>query len=143
VEGALESDEIAGSRKLEARRKAKMQDFRNVKAWQKAHSAALEVYRISGSFPPAERFGITIQLLRSTVSICSNIAEGCGRGSDRDFGHFLQIALGSANEAQYLLLLSRDVGFLGPSEHSRIESRLEEVRRMLITLIRRLRPPSF
>ena len=73
----------------------------------------------------------------------SNIAEGCSRDSTRDFGHFLRISLGSANEALYLLLLARDLGFLGLQEHDRLKLLVEEVRRMLITLIVRVRSSNF
>ena len=119
-----------------------MQDFRNMKVWQKAHATVLEIYAYSRRFPPEERYGITAPVRRSAVSICSNIAEGCGRGGDRDFAHFLQIALGSANEVQYLLILARDLELLGRSDHARLDPRLEEVRRMLLSLLRKLRGSS-
>lgn len=120
-----------------------MQDFRNMKVWQKAHAIVLEIYSFSRRFPPEERYGITAQMRRSAVSICSNIAEGCGRGGDRDFAHFLQIALGSANEVQYLMMLARDLELLDRSDHARIDPRLEEVRRMLFALLRKLRGSAF
>ena len=66
-----------------------MQDFRNMKVWQKAHKRVLEISSVSSLFPTEERYGITRQLRRAAVSICSNIAEGCGRAGDRDFARFL------------------------------------------------------
>jgi four helix bundle protein len=86
-----------------------MKDFRDIKAWNKAHELALKVYRKSEKFPVEERYGLTSQIRRAAVSIPTNIAEGCGRGSDADFDRLVQIALGSASEVEYLLLLSRDL----------------------------------
>ena len=97
-----------------------MQDFRDLKVWQKAHNVVLAVYRASAEFPAAERFGLTSQLRRAAVSIPANIAEGCVRSSDADFARFLHISLGSASEVDYYLLLARDLKFsmrnvIGPS----------------------------
>ena len=102
-----------------------------------------EVYRESGRLPWDERFGMTAQIRRAAVSVASNIAEGCSRDSARDFGHFLKIALGSANEVLYLCLLARDLGFLESAAHDRLDPLVEEVRRMLIALILRTRPSNF
>lgn len=70
-----------------------MQDFRNLKVWEKGHALTLSIYRASGGFPNHEMFGLTSQMRRSAYSIPMNIAEGCGRGSDADFSRFLQIAM--------------------------------------------------
>jgi four helix bundle protein len=75
-----------------------LQDFRNLKVWQKAHQLTLGVYRVSKSFPKEELFALTQQVRRSAQSIPTNIAEGCGRGSNADFARFLWIANGSAKE---------------------------------------------
>ncbi|HLF93255.1 MAG TPA: four helix bundle protein [Planctomycetota bacterium] len=120
-----------------------MQDFRKMKVWQMAHATVLGIYSLSRRFPPEERYGITAQLRRSAVSIGSNIAEGRGRGGDLDFAHFLQNALGSANEVQYLLMLARDLDLLARPDFARIDPRLEEVRRMLLALLRKLRGSGF
>jgi four helix bundle protein len=87
-----------------------MQDFRNLLVWQKSHELVLEIYRISRDFPREELFGLTSQMRRCAVSVPSNIAEGCGRGSDPDFARFLIIAMGSCSELEYQVLLSRDLG---------------------------------
>lgn len=76
-----------------------MQDFRNLEVWRLSHQLTLEVYRVTRSLPSDERFGLTSQLRRAAVSIEANLAEGCGRGSDADFGRFVQTAMGSASEA--------------------------------------------
>lgn len=75
-----------------------MQDFRKIKAWEKAHQVVLEVYRVTASYPNAESYGLTSQTRRAAVSVTANIAEGSGRGSDADFARHLQIAIGSAFE---------------------------------------------
>ena len=82
-----------------------MQDFRNLKVWEKAHAFTLDVYRVTASFPREERFALVDQLRRSASSIPTNIAEGCGRETDRDFAQFINIAAGSASECEYQLLL--------------------------------------
>lgn len=70
-----------------------MKDFRQLKVWEKSHHLALEVYRVTTTFPKEELYGITSQLRRASVSIPTNIAEGCGRSTNADFARFLQIAM--------------------------------------------------
>ena len=92
-----------------------MKDFRDLKAWERAHPLTLAIYRATRAFPREELYGLTSQLRRGATSVSSNIAEGCGRGSDADFARCLQIAMGSASEVEYQLLLARDLagpGFL-------------------------------
>ncbi len=74
-----------------------MQDFRQLKVWEKAHQLTLTVYSVTRSFPKDELYSVSSQMRRAAASIPTNIAEGCGRGSDADFARFIQIALGSAN----------------------------------------------
>jgi four helix bundle protein len=95
-----------------------MKDFRELKVWEKAHALVLNLYRETTSFPPSELYGLTVQIRRAAASIPANIAEGCGRGSSADFARFLQIAMGSACELEYHLLLARDLGFLGAATHA-------------------------
>ena len=89
-----------------------MQAFRDLKVWDKAHQLTLEIYRQSGAFPRDELYGLTSQLRRSATSIAANIAEGCGRNGPNELRHFLEIAMGSASEVEYHLLLARDLGFM-------------------------------
>ena len=89
-----------------------MKDFRDLNVWRKAHEIALDVYRVTKSFPREELYALTSQMRRSGVSIATNIAEGCGKHSDADFARFVVIALGSASEFEYQVLLARDLGFL-------------------------------
>ena len=91
-----------------------MQDFRKLVVWRQAHEMTLRIYGETTTFPLEERFGLSSQMRRSASSIPTNIAEGCGRGTDPDFARFLRIALGSASELEYLLILATDLGYLAP-----------------------------
>src|SRR3984957_15903579 len=119
-----------------------MQDFRDLKVWNKAHAATLAVYRATEAFPATERYGLTSQMRRAASSIAANIAEGCVRSSDADFARFLHIAMGSASELEYFLLLARDLTFLTGEVHDRITSEAQEIKRMLTALIARLKADS-
>lgn len=116
-----------------------MQDFRKLKVWAKAHELALDIYRTSMEFPPEERYGLTAQVRRAAVSVPSNIVEGTSRGTDADLARFIQIAIGSASEAEYQLLLARDLVFLHEEHNERLGQATVEVRRMLIALLATLR----
>ena len=82
-----------------------MQDFKNLKAWQKAHRLVLETYAKTANFPREEQFGLTAQVRRAAVSIAANIAEGSSRRGDREFAQFLRVASGSASEVEYFAIL--------------------------------------
>ena len=112
-----------------------MKNFRDLKVWQKAHELTLKVYRATNVFPEDERFGLTYQVRKSAVSVPSNIAEGCGRSSERDFARFLDMAMGSASEVEYQLLLSRDLEYLTDRAHRALELGRVEVKRMLTSLL--------
>jgi len=116
-----------------------MRDFRSLKVWAKAHQLALEIYRATANFPRDEQFGLTSQLRRAAASIGANIAEGCGRDSDGDLRRFLEIAMGSASELEYHLLLARDLGLVPQGVHEDLDILTVEVKRMLATFIRRFR----
>jgi len=119
-----------------------VQTFRNLKVWEKAHALTLDVYRSSAGFPRSEVYGVTNQMRRSAASIGANIAEGCCRKGDAELGRFLQIAMGSASEPEYHLLLARDLAFLNPPEYQRLNEEVVEVKRMLSSLLRWLRTDS-
>jgi four helix bundle protein len=108
-----------------------MQRFTELKVWQRAHALVLEVYRITAGFPTDERFALTSQLRRAVTSVPTNIAEGSRRQGRQDYARYLNIAQGSAAEAEYLLILSRDLGHLSPAAFDRLASELDEVARML------------
>ena len=116
-----------------------MQDFRKLTVWTKSHEFTLGVYRATSGFPREEQYGLTSQLRRCAVSIPSNIAEGCGRDSKADFARFLQIGLGSASEAEYQLLLAKDLGYLNDANYPGLNRAVKEIKRMLTALLKRVR----
>lgn len=116
-----------------------MQDFRDLQVWQKAHQLTLRVYRVTKRFPQDERFGVVSQIRRACASICANLAEGCCRNSDRDFARFVDVAMGSASEVEYFILLANDLDHLTESEHATLDEQIREVKRMLTGLSQRLR----
>jgi four helix bundle protein len=108
-----------------------MRDFRELKVWQKAHQVALSVFRQSQSFPAEERFGLTAHVRKSATSVPSNIAEGCGRETERELTRFLAIAAGSASELEYQLMLAFDLEYLPPDTYADLYEQVTEVKRML------------
>ena len=124
-----------------------MQDFHKLVVWQKAHAWVLNVYKLTKRFPEDERYGITSQLRRAAASIPANLAEACGRGGQNEFSRFVQIAMGSESEAEYHTLLAKDLGYLGRHDYDTLELTIQEVKRMLASLLKRsrstqsIRPP--
>lgn len=115
-----------------------MQDFRDLKVWHKAHGLALAIYRVTSRFPREEQFGLTSQLRRCSGSIGANLAEGCGRNGNPELARFCSIAMGSASELEYHLLLARDLKLLSPEDHEEVAKLAIEVKRMLAVLIQKL-----
>ena len=116
-----------------------MKDVKTLKVWEKSHALALAVYRATGGFPQDERFGLVTQMRRACVSVPTSIAEGCGRGGDAELAQFLQIAMGSASELEYQLLLARDLGYLEETAHAPPAAEVAEVKQMLTAFIKRLK----
>jgi four helix bundle protein len=115
-----------------------IKDFRTLEVWQLAHKLTIAVYRSSTSFPAEEKFGLTSQIRRCSVSIEANIAEGCGRGGDQDFRRFLLMALGSASELDCELLLARDLEMLSLTRYQELSSAVVSIKAMLATLARKI-----
>jgi four helix bundle protein len=116
-----------------------MRDFRSLQVWEKAHRLALAVYKATSAFPKDELYGLTSQLRRASTSIPTNIAEGCGRDGEAELARFMQIAMGSASEVEYLLLLANELGFLEKSLYQQLERDATEVKRMLAAFILKLK----
>ena len=116
-----------------------MQSFRNLKVWEKSHRLTLDVYSSSKAFPRDELFGLTSQMRRSSASIGMNIAEGCCRKGDAEMGRFLQIAMGSASELEYQLLLAHDLEYLNNPVYEGLTAQVEEVKKMLSSLMQKVR----
>jgi len=119
-----------------------MQDYKELKVWQKAHLLALDVYKVTKGFPKEEQFNITSQIRRAAISIPTNIAEGCGKFSNNDMAKFLQIALGSANEVEYLIFFSSELGLIEKASSDSSMKSIGEIKGMLISLIGKVRPKS-
>ena len=119
-----------------------MKDFRDLKVWEKSHQLTLAVYKATTTFPRDEIYGLTGQIRRSCASIPANIAEGCGRGGDAELARFLQIAMGSASELEYHLLLAHDLGFLNDSVYDELTREVTEVKRMLTSFLQKLKADS-
>ena len=123
---------------MEIQRCSVVKDFRELKVWQQAHQLTLAVYRTTAAFPRDELYGLTRQLRRSCSSIAANLAEGCGRNGDAEFGRFCSIAMGSASELEYHLLLARDLKLINPKDHEELAQRATELKRMLTALLQKL-----
>lgn len=116
-----------------------MKDFKKLIVWERAHRSALSIYQLTKSFPKEEQFNLVSQIRRSALSIPTNIAEGAGKFTNTDFARFLQIALGSAHEVEYLLLFSFELKFLTKDDYDVIAKEVGEVKAMLISLIKKVR----
>ena len=116
-----------------------MKDFRDLKVWKKSHLLTLAIYKITVSFPKEELYGLTNQMRRSSSSIPTNIAEGCGRGSDAEFVRFLFMAMGSASELDYQLLLARDLRFLSEETYLNLFAAIVEIKKMLSSFINKIK----
>lgn len=115
-----------------------MQDFHELKVWQKAHHLTLAVYQITAKFPREELFGLTSQIRRASSSVPANLAEGCGRNGNAEFARFCSIAMGSASELEYHLLLAKDLKLVKLQDYEELKVRITEVKRMLGGFIRKL-----
>jgi len=116
-----------------------MKDFRNLKVWEKAHTLTLAVYKSTEGFPKQELYSLTNQIQRAAVSIPANIAEGCGKDSDSELKRYFSIAMGSASELEYLILLAHDLGYLQEEDYQSMQNNLVETRKMLNVFIQRLK----
>lgn len=115
-----------------------MKDFRDMQVWQKSHNLALEIYKATASFPKDEIYGLTAQIRRAVVSIPTNIAEGCGRGSRKELKQFLRISMGSASEVEYQILLSFELGYIKKCTYENLADKIEEVKKMLAGYISKI-----
>jgi four helix bundle protein len=116
-----------------------MKDHKELMVWQRAVELVTEIYKVTRAFPDEEKFGLTSQARRAVTSIPANIAEGWGRGSTKEYVQFLIVARGSLLELETHLIVSRNLGFLKQIDLEKLQRRLDEVGRMLNSLIRSLR----
>jgi four helix bundle protein len=117
-----------------------MRNYQKYEVWNEAHQVTLLIYnQVAPRIPQIEQFGITSQMKRAACSVPLNIAEGCGRNSEKDFVHFLDMSLGSAHELEYCLLLIKDLGYLETDEFELLSRKMNSIKAMLITLIKLIR----
>jgi four helix bundle protein len=115
-----------------------MRNFQELNIWIKSHSLTLKIYSATQSFPKEEMFGLISQMRRSSSSIPTNIAEGCGRNSNPDFKRFLTMATGSSSELEYQLILSKDLKYLSESDFKELSNELIEIRKMIYSFIKNM-----
>ncbi|CCG53657.1 Protein of unknown function [Flavobacterium indicum GPTSA100-9 = DSM 17447] len=108
-----------------------MHKFKELEIWKKSRLYCSKIYSETAIFPLEEKFGLTNQLRRASVSIASNIAEGSSRSSNKDFSRFLEIAIGSAYEVETQLLISNDLGFLNEDKVVELTNELNEIIKMI------------
>lgn len=116
-----------------------MVNYKNYKVWEKSHHLVLKIYDVTSSFPKSEMYNLTSQMNRASVSIPTNIAEGCGRETEKELVRFLYIASGSAHELDYLLLVAKELGFMKPHISDSIISEIDEIKKMLFSLIKTIK----
>ena len=109
-----------------------MHNYRELRVWQRAMEFVVEVYKVTDMFPKDERFGLTSQLRRCSVSIPSNISEGAGRATNNQFRYFLEIAMGSCNEAQTQLELSFRFNYLSKQDADRMLDEGHQIFKMIL-----------
>jgi four helix bundle protein len=112
-----------------------MRNYRELEVWEKSHKLTLELYRMSRAFPKEELYGLTSQMRRAAVSIGANLAEGCGRRTSPELARFVRIAMGSASELDYHLLLCLDFSFITSEQYERAAKEPTRIRKMLSGLL--------
>lgn len=112
-----------------------MRNYRELEVWEKSHKLTLELYALSRRFPKEAVYGLTSQLRRAAVSIGANLAEGWGRRTSAELARFVRIAMGSASELDYHLLLCRDFEFISNEQYDRTVRELVRIRKMLSSLL--------
>ncbi len=116
-----------------------MKDYRNLVVWEKAHKLVMCIYKITKAFPKEEQYALTNQIRRAAMSAPTNIAEGCGKLTQADFARYLQQALGSIQEVQYLSFLSFELNYIDQNVYSVLDNDINQLKAMLINLIKKVR----
>ncbi len=116
-----------------------MRSHEKLDVWKRSIDFVVEVYRLTESFPLDEKFGLTSQIRRASVSIPANIAEGAARESDKEFVRFLSIAQGSTSEVETEMLIANRLGYITSQKHVAIKSSLDDIGRMITGLSKHLK----
>lgn len=119
-----------------------MRNFKELEIWQQSHQLVIKIYKATIGFPEEEKYGLISQMRRSASSIPMNIAEGCGRGSDKELRRFCEIAMGSASELEYQLILSEELSYISKESYESLNSDLLVVKKRLNVFIQFLRRSS-
>lgn len=119
-----------------------MRDFKKYDIWILSHALTLRVYKETLQLPNSEKYGLISQIQRAAYSIPSNIVEGCGRDSEKEFNRFLQMSLGSANELEYFLILCADLGFMDKDISQSLQEEIKVIKRQIINLSKKLKATS-
>ena len=115
-----------------------MRDFKKYDIWLLSHNLTLDIYKLTSNYPKEELYNLVSQIRRACSSIPTNIAEGCGRSSDKEFNQFLNIALGSANETEYLIILSKDLNYITLEKFNEIEIQINIIKSKIYKLKEKL-----
>lgn len=115
-----------------------MRNFRKYQVWELGHQIALDVYKLTSSFPKEEQYGLTSQMRRCSFSVPANIAQGCGRENEAEFKRFLVIANGSATELEYFLILVKDLNFISQENINELVGKVDQLKRSLNKLISKI-----
>jgi four helix bundle protein len=110
-----------------------MHNYNNLQIWQQAMDLVEEIYKLTASFPIEEKFSLVSQMTRAAVSIPSNIAEGAGRNSDKDFAHFISIAIGSLYELNTQIVLSERLGYINQIQSQELQKKLDNLQRKSVS----------
>ena len=116
-----------------------MHNYNNLQIWQQAMDLVEEIYKLTASFPTDEKFGLVSQMTRAAVSIPSNIAEGAGRNSDKDFAHFISIAIGSLYELNTQIVLSERLRYINQSQSQELQKKLDNLQRKSVSFKNKLK----
>lgn len=116
-----------------------MKNFKNLKVWQIGIELVVNIYKSTDVFPKEEIYGLTSQIKRSAISVPSNIVEGSGRGTKKEFNHFLDIALGSTFELETQLIIANKLNFLSDQNFEKLNVQLDEEQKMIIGLQKSLK----
>jgi four helix bundle protein len=110
-----------------------MHNYNNLQIWQQAMDLVEDIYKLTASFPVEEKFSLVSQMTRAAVSIPSNIAEGAGRNSNKDFAHFISIAIGSLYELNTQIVLSERLGYINQSQSQELQKKLDNLQRKSVS----------
>ena len=111
-----------------------MHNFKDLRVWQKSIQLTTDIYKLLASFPTDEKFGLISQLKRAAVSVPSNIAEGAGRNSNKEFNHFLSISLGSLFELETQLIISKNLNLINSDSLLEMNNKISELQKMVFSL---------